>query len=535
MYGFEAIWRRIRGAASSFGRRAAVGFRFGAFRTFVFGSDRAGRFVPRRVFVRLGVFFAVSSLAAGIGFHVAERWELSRAPEATRGAFLSALERGDPDAAASYAVTRDEEGHWHPVSREWGALLAAAYRSDPSYREWLSTHLAFRGETDEALPPPFSLVRVGRAFRVYLPALYVWVPEGGERASSGSQTGTFELLAGGEREGIAFPLPEVRPGRFGPFPPVSGELRYACPDLKDNSPEGGAAEPWFAVRRLTPERALEADAIVWWLGAPPGFDMRAPEVLEVAVRFAVSFDEALRKRDASLLEGTDAELRRLFSDMIAQGELPSGTPELRPRRIRLCPSAQNPRRVLDGAGGELLEADVEEEWENDIVVRWRYRFRREGDGSLAIVAAVRADAEAVSPLPRDGVGDFLPERPPAFGGRLQAGGERGESDADCLVRNTDLVYVIGFDGGVVPHRNDRDPQGEEALAVRRWAEAQGGVVRFRELPWPEGIAALRRGEIDGYFGAISPDEASRRLPGSPYVVLEAGGGRRTVLLLAPQR
>ncbi|HHO81328.1 MAG TPA: hypothetical protein ENN00_00580 [Bacillaceae bacterium] len=384
------------------------------------------------------MFFSVSALAAGIGFHAAERRELSHAPGATRGAFLSALERGDPDAAASYAVTRDEEGRWHPVSREWGTLLAAAYRSDPSYREWLGNRLAFEGGANEAFPSPFSLIRVGRAFRVYLPALYVWVPEGGECASISSQTGTFELLAGRGGEETAFPLPEVRPGRFGPFPPVSGELRYACLDPKGGSPEGGAAEPWFAVRRLAPARALEADAIVWWLGTRPSFDVQAPEVLEVAVRFAVSFDEALRKRDASLLEGTSEELRRLFADMIAQGELPAGTPELRPRRIRLCPSAQNPRRVLDGAGGELLEADVEEEWENDNVVRWRYRFRREGDGSLTIVAAVRVDMEAVSPLPADRKGDFLPERPPpsAAGYLREENEENPKRIASCEIQTS---------------------------------------------------------------------------------------------------
>ncbi|HHO81329.1 MAG TPA: hypothetical protein ENN00_00585 [Bacillaceae bacterium] len=62
------------------------------------------------------------------------------------------------------------------------------------------------------------------------------------------------------------------------------------------------------------------------------------------------------------------------------------------------------------------------------------------------------------------------------------------------------------------------------------------MVRFREPPWSEGIAALRCGEIDGYFGAILPDEASWCLPGAPYVVLEVGGGRRTVLLLlVPKR
>ncbi|MBE3551150.1 MAG: hypothetical protein IMX03_08000 [Brockia lithotrophica] len=549
VFGFEPIRRRIRGAASFLDRCVARAFRSGAVRSCAFGADGcAARVVARRFFVRLGVFLVVSASAAGAGFRAAERWELLRAPEATRGAFLSALERGDPDAVASYALTRDEAGRWRSVPRDWGNLLAAAYRSDPSYREWLGARLASAGEADGTLSPPFSLVRVGRSFRVYLPALYVWVVGGAERGFPDPRSGTLELLVGTGEE-VVLSLPEGERGRFGPFPPVAGELRYSCasprpapqddlefPELQPKAKaeaDADASKPCPAVRKLLPERAADADAVVWWLGAAPGFENRASEVLEVAVRFAVSFDEALRKRDASLLEGTSEELRLLLADMIARGELPAGAPELRPRRIRLCPSDRNPRRVLDGAGGELLEADVEEEWESGTLVRWRYRFRRERDGALAIVAVTRPDGDGSVPAHAQGGGsDFLPERPPAFGGGLPA--ERGGNEADCLLRNTDLVYVIGFDGGVVPHRSDRDPQGEEALAVRRWAEEHGGAVRFRELPWPEGIAALRRGEIDGYFGAISPEEASRRLPGYPYAVLEVGDGRRTALLLAPR-
>lgn len=399
VFGFEPIRRRIRGAASFLDRCVARAFRSGAVRSCAFGADGcAARVVARRFFVRLGVFLVVSASAAGAGFRAAERWELLRAPEATRGAFLSALERGDPDAVASYALTRDEAGRWRSVPRDWGNLLAAAYRSDPSYREWLGARLASAGEADGTLSPPFSLVRVGRSFRVYLPALYVWVVGGAERGFPDPRSGTLELLVGTGEE-VVLSLPEGERGRFGPFPPVAGELRYSCasprpapqddlefPELQPKAKaeaDADASKPCPAVRKLLPERAADADAVVWWLGAAPGFENRASEVLEVAVRFAVSFDEALRKRDASLLEGTSEELRLLLADMIARGELPRVRPNF-------------------GRGGSASARPTETpaaSWTAREVNCSRQMWRRSGKAAPSSAGAIASAAKGTAPWP----------------------------------------------------------------------------------------------------------------------------------------
>jgi len=507
---------------------------------------------------RLVTFFAVVSAVTVVGFQIAESLWFLHAPDAVRESFRLALERGDSDTVVAVTATRDEDGRWHAVPREWGELLITAYHADPVYREWLDAQLSPAEETistGKSPLRPFSLLQVGRSYRIYIPAIYVWVARkseeqnflsnatreagpifargaghpdqeprpsemvDGQGAFWGDRGSFIVQLRIGTREGeYVYPLPKVGEGKFGPIPPIAAELCSSI-EVSPAAEEDSKVEPHSCtfLRKLSPEQATASDALIWWIGDPhmstSSLEVWAPVMLENAIRYAVSFDEALRKRDASLLEGTSEELRALFSDMIAQGELPASVPELRPRRIRFCLSNKNPRRVIDNVGDEFFEADVEEEWESGSIVRWRYRFRRENSNDLTIVAVA----------PMDG----------RFSEEESGSEEGGEKETKCLWRNTDLVYVIGFDGGIVPHRNERDPQGEEASAVRRWVETHGGVARFHELSWPDGIAALRRGDLDGYFGAISLEEAARLLPDFPYVVLEIGEGRRTVLLLVP--